>query len=101
MTFYNHAGGFPKVEARMPSVTIYARADCPYCHMAKDLLRRKGVGFEEVDIGRERERRAEMIARAGGRSTVPQIFIDARHVGGCDDLYALDRAGALDPLLAA
>lgn len=85
----------------MPAVTIYARSDCPYCHMAKDLLRRKDVAFEEVDIGREPARRAEMIERAGGRTTVPQIFIDGRHVGGCDDLHALDRAGGLDPLLAA
>jgi glutaredoxin 3 len=85
----------------MPSVTIYTRSDCPYCHMAKDLLDRKGVVFEEIDVGRQRERRAEMIARAGGRTTVPQIFVEKRHVGGCDDLYALDRAGDLDPLLAS
>ena len=85
----------------MPSVTIYTRSDCPYCHMAKDLLERKGVAFEEIDVGRQRERRAEMIARAGGRTTVPQIFVANRHVGGCDDLYALDRAGNLDPLLAS
>ncbi|MFC7052134.1 glutaredoxin 3 [Hansschlegelia quercus] len=85
----------------MPSVTIYSRQSCPYCHMAKDLLRKKGVAFDEVDIEREPQRRAEMIDRAGGRTTVPQIFIDGRHVGGCDDLYALDRASGLDPLLAA
>ncbi|MGA0532862.1 glutaredoxin 3 [Hansschlegelia sp. KR7-227] len=85
----------------MPSVTIYARSDCPYCHMAKDLLGRKGVAYEEIDVGREPTRRAEMIERAGGRTTVPQIFIDGRHVGGCDDLYALEGAGGLDPLLAA
>jgi glutaredoxin 3 len=85
----------------MPAVTIYTRSTCPYCHMAKDLLARKGVAFEEIDIGREPERRSEMISRAAGRTTVPQIFIDGRHVGGCDDLYALDRAGGLDPLLAA
>jgi glutaredoxin 3 len=85
----------------MPSVTIYSRQSCPYCHMAKDLLRKKGVAVEEVDIEREPQRRAEMIDRAGGRTTVPQIFIDGRHVGGCDDLYALDRSSGLDPLLAA
>ncbi|HVI28606.1 glutaredoxin 3 [Hansschlegelia sp.] len=85
----------------MPSVTIFSRSTCPYCDMAKDLLDRKGVSFEEIDIGREPARRAEMISRAGGRTTVPQIFIDGRHVGGCDDLYALDRSGGLDPLLAA
>ncbi len=85
----------------MPSVTIYSRHDCPYCAMAKDLLARKGVDFDEIDVGREGERRAEMIERSGGRLTVPQIFIDSRHIGGCDDLYALDRTGGLDPLLAA
>lgn len=85
----------------MSAVTIYARSDCPYCHMAKDLLRRKGVAFDEIDVGREPGRRSEMIDRAGGRTTVPQIFIDGRHIGGCDDLHALDRAGGLDPLLAA
>ena len=85
----------------MPSVTIFTRSTCPYCDMAKDLLDRKGVSFEEIDIGREPARRAAMISRAGGRTTVPQIFIDGRHVGGCDDLYALDRSGGLDPLLAA
>lgn len=85
----------------MPSVTIYTRSDCSYCHMAKDLLRRKDVAFDEIDIGREPARRAEMIERSGGRLTVPQLFIDGRHVGGCDDLHALDRAGGLDPLLAA
>lgn len=85
----------------MPAVTIYARSDCPYCHMAKDLLRRKNVAFEEVDIGREPDRRCEMIERSGGRMTVPQLFIDGRHVGGCDDLHALERSGGLDSLLAA
>ncbi|RXF70818.1 glutaredoxin 3 [Hansschlegelia zhihuaiae] len=85
----------------MPSVTIYTRSACPYCHMAKDLLEAKSVSFEEIDIGREPDRRCEMIERAGGRMTVPQIFIDGRHVGGCDDLYALDRSGGLDPMLAA
>ena len=85
----------------MPSVEIYARSDCPYCHMAKDLLSRKRVAFEEIDVGRHPERRPEMIERSGGRTTVPQIFIDGRHVGGCDDLYALDRSGGLDPMLAA
>ncbi|GLK76656.1 glutaredoxin 3 [Methylopila musalis] len=85
----------------MSSVTVYARVGCPYCDMAKALLRRKNVAFEEIDIGREPARRPEMIERAGGRTTVPQIFIDGRHIGGCDDLHALDAAGGLDPLLAA
>lgn len=85
----------------MPTVTIYSRVGCPYCDMAKSLLRRKGVGFDEIDVGRAPDRRPEMIAKSGGRTTVPQIFIDGRHVGGCDDLYALDEGGGLDPLLAA
>lgn len=85
----------------MASVTIYTRSDCPYCHMAKDLLTKKSVTFDEIDVGRAPERRAEMLAKSGGRTTVPQIFIEGRHVGGCDDLYALERAGGLDPMLAA
>ena len=85
----------------MPSVIIYTRSDCPYSHMAKDLLRAKDVAFDEIDIGREPARRAEMIQRAGGRLTVPQVFIDGRHIGGSDDLAALAREGKLDPLLAA
>jgi glutaredoxin 3 len=84
----------------MGSVTIYTTSTCPYCHAAKDLLRRKGVAFDEIDVtGKPAERRA-MTERAG-RTSVPQIFIGAQHIGGCDDLYALDRAGRLDPLLAA
>ncbi|HZD90976.1 MAG TPA: glutaredoxin 3 [Pseudolabrys sp.] len=84
----------------MPPVEIYTTRWCPYCHMAKALLQRKGVDFHEIDLGRERERRAEMIERARGRTTVPQIFIGDVHVGGCDDLHALDGEGKLDPLLA-
>ena len=85
----------------MPPVTIYTKAWCPYCMAAKDLLTQKGVAFNEIEITGKAQDRAEMIRRAGGRSTVPQIFIGDRHVGGCDDLYALDARGALDPLLAA
>ncbi|MCY1126728.1 glutaredoxin 3 [Frigidibacter sp. RF13] len=85
----------------MPRVEIYTKGYCPYCHAAKALLSRKGVAFEETDIGREPVRRAEMIQRARGRTTVPQIFIGGVHVGGSDDLHALDRAGKLDPMLAA
>ncbi|GLK54690.1 glutaredoxin 3 [Methylopila capsulata] len=85
----------------MPTVTIYSRVGCPYCDMAKSLLRQKSVAFDEIDVGRAPDRRPEMIAKSGGRTTVPQIFIDGRHVGGCDDLYALDEGGGLDPLLAA
>lgn len=85
----------------MPAITIYTKDYCPYCHKAKALLTAKGAAFEEVDIGKVPERRAEMIERAGGRTTVPQIFIGATHVGGCDDIHALDAKGALDPLLRA
>lgn len=85
----------------MASIDIYTKAFCPYCHRAKALLDGKGVSYEEIDITFGGPRRGEMIDRAGGRTTVPQIFIDGRHVGGCDDLHALDSAGKLDPLLAA
>ena len=85
----------------MPSVTIYTTMFCPYCHMAKDLLKRKGVAFEEIDVGGKPDLRQEMTRKAGGRSTVPQIWIGEAHVGGCDDLYALDQQGKLDELLAA
>jgi glutaredoxin 3 len=81
-------------------VTIYTKGWCPYCSAAKDLLTQKGVPFEEIEISGNADERAAMIRRAGGRSTVPQIFIGERHVGGCDDLYALDRGGELDKLLA-
>lgn len=84
----------------MAQVEIYTSPTCGYCHMAKRLLAQKGVAFAEVDVVREPSRRAEMERRAG-RRTVPQIFIDGRHVGGCDDLYELDQKGGLDPLLAA
>jgi glutaredoxin 3 len=85
----------------MPPITIYTTSTCPYCHAAKSLLRKKGVSFSEVDVtGKPDERRA-MTARAAGRTSVPQIFIGERHIGGCDDLYDLDSAGGLDPLLAA
>ncbi len=85
----------------MPPVTIYTKAWCPYCSAAKDLLEEKGVAFDEIEITGKPALRDEMMAKAGGRSTVPQIFIGARHVGGCDDLYALDSRGELDTLLAA
>ena len=82
-------------------VVIYTRATCPYCIRAKRLLEMRGARFAEIDINREPERRAEMIGRAGGRSTVPQIFIGGRHVGGCDDLFELEMDGKLEALLAA
>jgi glutaredoxin 3 len=84
----------------MPPVDIYTTRWCPYCHMAKALLKRKGVDFTEIDLTKERERRDEMIERANGRMTVPQIFIGPVHVGGSDDLHELERAGKLDALLA-
>ena len=85
----------------MARVEIYTTPLCGYCHAAKALLRRKGAAFTEYDLASQPELRPEMMARAGGRRTVPQIFIDGAHEGGCDDLHALDRAGGLDPLLAA
>jgi glutaredoxin 3 len=85
----------------MSPVTIYTKAWCPYCQAAKELLQDKGVAFTEIDIGAKPEARGDMLAKSRGRATVPQIFVGERHVGGCDDLYALDRAGKLDPLLAA
>lgn len=85
----------------MPQITIYTTPICPYCVRAKALLRKKGVSFEEIDVFMDVEKRREMEKRASGRYTVPQIFIGERHVGGCDDLYALERAGELDPLLSA
>lgn len=84
----------------MAPVEIYTTRYCPYCHAAKALLTRKNVPFTEIDIAGNYERRDEMIQRANGRTTVPQIFIGATHVGGSDDLHALERAGKLDPLLA-
>jgi glutaredoxin 3 len=83
----------------MASIEIYTTPYCPYCVAAKELLRRKGADFTEIDVARDHELRARMVERAGGRMTVPQIFIGPTHVGGCDDLYALDEAGGLDPLL--
>lgn len=85
----------------MPPVSIYTTKSCPYCHAAKDLLKKKSVPFDEIDVTGDRAGRAEMTRRAGGRTSVPQIWIGDRHVGGCDDLYALDSEGELDPLLAA
>jgi glutaredoxin 3 len=85
----------------MSPVTIYTRSSCPYCRAAKELLDQKNVKFTEFEITREPGKRQEMMEKSGGRSTVPQIFIGERHLGGCDDLYALDSRGELDRLLAA
>lgn len=84
----------------MKDVTIYTTKVCPYCVRAKDLFKRKGIAYTEIDASDDAVREA-MIAKAGGRRSVPQIFIGETHVGGCDDLYALDREGKLDGLLAA
>lgn len=83
----------------MPMVEIYTTPLCPYCVRAKRLLNRKGVDFTEIDLWQDPGRREEMIARAEGRRTVPQVFVDGRSLGGSDDLQALDAAGGLDPLL--
>lgn len=83
----------------MANIEVYTTPFCPFCHRAKSLLESKGVGFTEIDVMMEPAKRSEMRERAGGRNTVPQVFIDGRHIGGCDDLTALDRAGGLDPLL--
>ena len=85
----------------MPNVTIYTTALCPYCQMAKGLLKRKNVAFTEIDVGSNSTNRETMRARANGRNSVPQIFIGATHVGGCDDIHALEDQGKLDALLAA
>ncbi|HXE88668.1 MAG TPA: glutaredoxin 3 [Hyphomicrobiaceae bacterium] len=84
----------------MKPVTIYTTRTCGYCRMAKALLARKGAAFQEIDVTFDAALRAEMTAKAGGRTTVPQIWIGERYVGGCDDLYELDYAGELDRLLA-
>ena len=84
----------------MPAITIYTTETCPYCLSAKRLLAKKGVEFSEIDVGADPARRAEMMDRASGRHTVPQIFIGSQYIGGCDDLYALEAKGKLDALLA-
>ncbi len=85
----------------MPKVEIYTKMTCPYCYRAKALLIRKGVEPDEIGVDFGGEKKQEMIQRAGGRMTVPQIFINGKHVGGCDDLFELENAGRLDELLAA
>jgi glutaredoxin 3 len=85
----------------MKPVEIYTTPTCPYCQAAKRLLARKGVTYSEIDVSGDPALRAAMTERAGGRRTVPQIFVGEVHIGGCDDLHALEDAGKLDPLLAA
>lgn len=84
----------------MANITIYTTTYCPYCVRAKDLLTRKGQTYTEINAEDDAVRE-EMVKKAGGRRTVPQIFINGQHIGGFDDMYALDKAGKLDPLLAA
>jgi glutaredoxin 3 len=84
----------------MAAIDIYTIRYCPYCADAKELLSRKGVNFHEIDVTGSRDNRKAMIQRANGRTTYPQIFIGTTHVGGCDELYALEEAGKLDDLLA-
>jgi glutaredoxin 3 len=81
-----------------PEIVMYAAGWCPYCDRARKLLTQKGLAFKEIDVDEDAELREQMIARSG-RRTVPQIFIGAKHIGGCDDLYALDAGGQLDPLI--
>jgi glutaredoxin 3 len=83
----------------MQPVEIYSSPLCGFCHAAKRLLKQKGVNFSEINVLAQPKRKAEMMQRANGRHTVPQIFIGETHVGGCDELYALERAGKLDPML--
>jgi glutaredoxin 3 len=85
----------------MQPVEIYTTPFCGYCHAAKRLLSQKGVSFVEIDVSADPALREAMVQRAFGRRTVPQIFVGGTHIGGCDDLYALDRAGKLDALLGA
>jgi len=85
----------------MAKIDIYTTMLCPYCYRAKKLLAQHGADFNEIDVMADQDRRREMVERAGGRRTVPQIFIDGKHVGGCEELYALDAAGKLATLLQA
>ncbi|WP_108483816.1 glutaredoxin 3 [Oceaniglobus ichthyenteri] len=84
----------------MANIEIYTSPFCGFCHSAKRLLTQKGAGFVETDVSRDPAQKKAMMQRANGRRTVPQIFINGTHVGGCDELFALDRAGKLDPMLA-
>lgn len=83
----------------MPAITVYTKDYCPFCHRAKALLDKLGAAYEEIDLVQEPQRRGEMIEKANGATTVPQIFIDDKHIGGCDDLFALHEAGKLEPML--
>ncbi|MBL4852849.1 MAG: glutaredoxin 3 [Robiginitomaculum sp.] len=84
----------------MKSVTIYTSALCPFCWRAVNLLKKKNIGFKEINVGMNAKLRKEMIQRSGGVTSVPQIFIDEQHIGGCDEIMALERSGKLDGMLA-
>ena len=84
----------------MAQVTVYSGPFCPFCDRAKMLLKQKGVAFEDFDVKGDTAKLKEMLQKSGGKRTIPQIFINGQHIGGCDDLYALDSAGKLDALLA-
>lgn len=83
----------------MAQITVYSGPQCPYCDKAKALLKRKNAAFEEFNVKADEVKLSEMLERSNGRKTIPQIFIDGKHIGGCDDLYALEDAGKLDALL--
>ncbi len=85
----------------MAEIVVYTKPGCPYCYAALSLLKKKGAEYTEIVASNDPEKKAEMVERSGGRATFPQIFIDGKHVGGSDDIHALDRKGELDPLLAA
>ncbi len=85
----------------MPEFTIYTKAWCPYCQAALDLLKKKDIPFKQIEITNNKELSMQMVERANGRTSVPQIFAGERHIGGCDDLYALDEKGELDRLIKA
>ncbi|MGQ2990997.1 glutaredoxin 3 [Brevundimonas sp.] len=85
----------------MADVVLYTKPGCPYCFAAMSLLKKKGVDYTEIVASNDPAKKAEMVEKSGGAATFPQIFIDGKHVGGSDDLHALDRKGELDPLLAA
>jgi glutaredoxin 3 len=97
--YFNQQEQVTKQECTMLKIEVYSKEVCPYCVRAKKLLTKKGVTFTEIDVAQDPELRDAMIKRANGKQTVPQIFINDKHIGGCDDLYALDAAGKLDDLL--
>ena len=85
----------------MADVVIYTKPGCPYCYSAMALLKKKGVDYTEIVASNDPEKKAEMVEKSGGKATFPQIFINGKHIGGCDDIQALERKGGLDALLAA